>query len=174
MGSEKAQVESHKNLLCLDGDLDLLYSLLKEIDTGLTKSKTMELMKYTMNLDTNLRKSIGHIRSSLQHEQDESVDNHSETTNEDDDSKNSQEEEFESGRSDPSEFDELDAAGSALLQSQPRDATPNLNARKGNARVPHATVIRLPAPQVMMDRWLQKEKLPMPAGKVIKLRENKK
>jgi len=65
LNSEKDQVESYTNLLCLDNDLDLLYSLLKETKDFLTKEKALELMKYTVNLDTNLRKSIALQRSCL-------------------------------------------------------------------------------------------------------------
>ena len=65
MGTEKEQVESFQNLLLLDGDLDLLYSLLVESQTFLTKQKASELVKYTVNLDTNLRKSIALQRSCL-------------------------------------------------------------------------------------------------------------
>ena len=65
MGTEKEQVESFQNLLSLDGDLDLLYSLLVESQTFLTKQKASELVKYTVNLDTNLRKSIALQRSCL-------------------------------------------------------------------------------------------------------------
>ena len=63
MGSEKEHVESHTELLCLDGDLDLLYSLLKE--SSLTKEKAKEFIKYTINLDKNIRKSIAQGRSHL-------------------------------------------------------------------------------------------------------------
>ena len=65
MGTEKEQVESFQKLLTLDGDLDLLYSLLVESQTFLTKQKASELVKYTVNLDTNLRKSIALQRSCL-------------------------------------------------------------------------------------------------------------
>ena len=65
MGSEKELVESYTKLLCLDGDLDLLYGLLEKTQTLLTKAKAKELIKYTTNLDTNLRKSIALQRSSL-------------------------------------------------------------------------------------------------------------
>ena len=65
MGSEKELVESYTKLLCLDGDLDLLYGLLERTQTLLTKAKAKELIKYTTNLDTNLRKSIALQRSSL-------------------------------------------------------------------------------------------------------------
>ena len=65
METEKAVVESHKKLLCLDDDLDLLYSLLNETKHILTKGKAKEINKYTINLDTNLRKSIALSRSRL-------------------------------------------------------------------------------------------------------------
>ena len=63
MGSEKEYVESHTELLCLDGDLDVLYSLLKE--SSLTKGKAKEFIKYTINLDKNIRKLIAQGRSRL-------------------------------------------------------------------------------------------------------------
>ena len=62
-GSEKEQVESHKNLLCLDDDVDLLYSLLKKSE--LTKGKAKKLDKLTVNLDSGIRKSIALERSRL-------------------------------------------------------------------------------------------------------------
>ena len=63
IGSEIEYVESHTELLCLDGDLDLLYSLLKE--SSLTKKKAKEFIKYTINLDKNTRKLIAQGRSRL-------------------------------------------------------------------------------------------------------------
>ena len=71
MGSEKTEVESHKKLLCLDDDLDLLYSFLYQTKKILTKGKAKELIKYTINLDTNLRKSIALGRSRLFYAQDD-------------------------------------------------------------------------------------------------------
>ena len=65
MESEKKEVESHKKLHCLDGDPDLLYSLLNKTKDFLTKKKAKELNRYTVNLDTNLRKSIALKRSRL-------------------------------------------------------------------------------------------------------------
>ena len=65
MGSEKKEIESHKNLLCLDDDEDLLYSLLKESEKILTKKTAKKLSKLTFNLDTGLRKSIALQRSRL-------------------------------------------------------------------------------------------------------------
>ena len=62
-GSEKEQVESHKNLLCLDDDIGLLYSLLKKSE--LTKEKAKKLDKLTVNLDGGIRKSIALERSRL-------------------------------------------------------------------------------------------------------------
>ena len=64
-GSEKKQVESHKNLLCLDDDLALLHSLLEESKDFLTKGKAKKLSNLTVNLDTSLRKSIASKRSLL-------------------------------------------------------------------------------------------------------------
>ena len=64
MGSEKEEVESHKNLLCLDDDLDLLHSLLVR-SKFLTKAKAKKLSGLTVNLDTGLRKSIAQRRSRL-------------------------------------------------------------------------------------------------------------
>ena len=61
-------MESYTKLLCLDGDLDLLYGLLQRTQTLLTKAKAKELIKYTTNLDTNLRKSIALQRSRLFHD----------------------------------------------------------------------------------------------------------
>ena len=55
---EKGQVESHQRFLCLDGDSDILYSLLKKSEKFMTKGKAKELLKYTINLDCNLRQSI--------------------------------------------------------------------------------------------------------------------
>ena len=43
--------------------MDLLYSLLDKTKEFLTKGKAKELVKYTVNLDTNLRKSIALQRS---------------------------------------------------------------------------------------------------------------
>ena len=65
MGSEKAHVESHEKLLCLDDDLDLLYSLLVKTKDFLTKKVAKKLIKYTVNLDVNIRKSIALERSRL-------------------------------------------------------------------------------------------------------------
>ena len=84
MGSEKELVESYTKLLCLDGDLDLLYGLLQRTQTLLTKAKAKELIKYTTNLDTNLRKSIALQRSCLFHDgkmEDESDVSHVEADN---------------------------------------------------------------------------------------------
>ena len=67
MGSEKLEVESHTYLLCLDDDLDLLYSLLKKAEKILTKEKAKYLSKLTVNLDSGIRKSIALKRSSLFH-----------------------------------------------------------------------------------------------------------
>jgi len=65
MGSEKAEVEKHTELLCLDDDLDILYSLLKKTEKILTKEKVKKLIRYTINLDTGLRKSIAQERSRI-------------------------------------------------------------------------------------------------------------
>ena len=67
MGSEKLEVESHTYLLCLDDDLDLLYSLLKKAEKILTKEKAKYLSKLTVNLDSGIRKSIALKRSCLFH-----------------------------------------------------------------------------------------------------------
>ena len=65
LDSEKAEVESHKQLLCLDNDVDVLYDLLEKTKKFMTKGKAKELMKYTVNLDTNLRRSVAIGRSCL-------------------------------------------------------------------------------------------------------------
>ena len=65
LGSEKADVESHDQMLCLDGDLDLLYSLLVKSEDFLKKKNAKKLIKYTINLDLNLRRSIALKRSRL-------------------------------------------------------------------------------------------------------------
>ena len=64
MGSEKEKVESYKNLLCLDDDLDLLHSLLVRSEF-LTKAKAKKLSGLTVNFDTGLRKAISQQRSRL-------------------------------------------------------------------------------------------------------------
>ena len=67
LGSEKLEVESYTYLLCLDDDLDLLYSLLKKAEKILTKEKAKYLSKLTVNLDCGIRKSMALKRSSLFH-----------------------------------------------------------------------------------------------------------
>ena len=69
MESEKLTVESCTNLLCLDNNLSLLYSLLKKAD--LTKEEAKYLSKLTLNLDSGIRKSVALKRSSLFHKRHE-------------------------------------------------------------------------------------------------------
>ena len=61
---EKECLESHKELLCLDGDQDLFRNLLRKA-TFLTKRKAKEFLKYTINLDSNLKLTIAPQREKL-------------------------------------------------------------------------------------------------------------
>ena len=63
-GKEKECLESHKDLLCLDGDQDLFHSLLRTAKF-LTKRKAKEFLKYTINLDSNLKLTIAPQREKL-------------------------------------------------------------------------------------------------------------
>ena len=45
--------------------MDVLYNLLEKTKSFMTKGKAKELMKYTVNLDSNLRRSIAIRRSCL-------------------------------------------------------------------------------------------------------------
>ena len=67
LGSEKKHVESYTELLSLDSDLDRLYNLLniKEENVFLTKKNAKEFIKFTFNLDTDIKKSIDQGRSRL-------------------------------------------------------------------------------------------------------------
>ena len=65
MGSEKENVESYENLLCLDDDLDLLHSFLVKTKSIFTKQKAKKLSGLTINLDPGLRNLIAQQRSRL-------------------------------------------------------------------------------------------------------------
>ena len=62
---EKDKVESYKQFLCLDGDPNILYSLLKESEKFMTKDKAKKLLKYTINLDRNVKQSIAAKRAAI-------------------------------------------------------------------------------------------------------------
>ena len=65
LGSEKKLVESYTELLSLDSDLDRLYNLLNKENGFLTKKNAKEFIKFTFNLDPDIKKSIDQGRSRL-------------------------------------------------------------------------------------------------------------
>ena len=153
LGSEKAEVESHKQLLCLDGDMDVLYNLLEKTKSFMTKGKAKELMKYTVNLDSNLRRSIAIGRSCLFRISDGFPEQkHSASVAHDETTRAIEKTEMEDG-------DTVRDASDNHLTSK------SVRFWDGNNKFSHS--------QPLVVQLLEKEEeLPMPAGQYLKLKKN--
>lgn len=64
-------MESFDNLLCLDYDPDIFRNLLLSCQKFLRKEEAKKLRKFTINLDSNLMKSISRKRDKIDREKDD-------------------------------------------------------------------------------------------------------